>query len=77
MNHRSKKRGATDKTRSIPQLNRRLFVAGIVVIVAGYFCLGQSPVSGFLSHTFAPILLTVGYVILIPLSLLFRNPSAK
>ena len=61
------------------QHNRRLFVAGIALLLLGYLCLNQPPASGFLSHTLAPILLTLSYVVLIPASLLFKpqKPTAS
>jgi len=58
------------------QHNRRLFATGIAMLFIGYLCLNQPPVSGFLSHTLAPILLTLSYVVILPLSfLLKKNPS--
>jgi uncharacterized membrane protein HdeD (DUF308 family) len=50
-----------------------VFVAGIALILIGYICLAQPPVDGFLSLTLAPILLVIGYVILIPAALLMKT----
>ena len=44
--------------------------AGVLTILIGYLCLSQPPVDGFLSLTLAPILLVIGYCVLIPLGLL-------
>jgi hypothetical protein len=44
--------------------------AGLGTILIGYLCLSQPPVDGFLSLTLAPILLVIGYCVLIPLGLL-------
>lgn len=75
-----KKRGAS-KTSPIHMLpnrrNRILFLIGITMLAIGYLCLNQPPASSFLSHTLAPILLKVSYVVLIPLSLLLKNPTSS
>ncbi len=42
----------------------KIFAAGMVSIIAGYFLLAAADI------TFAPILLVLGYCILIPLSFL-------
>ena len=57
--------------------NAKGFAAGIGVILIGYFCLAQPPVDGFLSLTFAPILLVLGYCVLIPIALLMGGPSGE
>ncbi len=44
--------------------------AGLCTILIGYLCLSQPPVDGFLSLTLAPVLLVIGYCVLIPLGLL-------
>ena len=51
---------------------------GVGTILIGYLCLSQPPVDGFLSLTLAPILLVIGYCVLIPLGLLLgesRKPT--
>ena len=53
--------------------NIRLFVMGLVVIALGYFLLSRPPVDGVMSLTLAPLLLVIGYCVLIPLALLSRN----
>lgn len=57
--------------------NVRLFVLGLVFISVGYFCLSRPPVDGFLSLTFAPILLVIGYCVLIPMGLLTGSEKDK
>ena len=53
--------------------NIRLFVLGLVVIALVYFFLSRPPVDGFMSLTLAPLLLVIGYCILIPMALLSKN----
>ena len=53
--------------------NGSVFIAAIATIIVGYICMSQPPVDGFLSLTLAPILLVIGYVFLIPMSLLMKS----
>ena len=60
--------------------NVRFFAAGIGVILLGYFFLAQPPVDGFYSLTLAPILLVIGYCVLIPIAILIgdgKKPEAE
>ena len=57
--------------------NIRFFVMGLVVIALGYFFLSRPPVDGFMSLTLAPVLLVIGYCVLIPLALLSRKEQDK
>ena len=56
--------------------NWSVFVAGLATIVAGYILLSIPPADGFLSLTLAPILLVVGYCVLIPVAILVRDRAA-
>jgi hypothetical protein len=55
------------------QRNVLLIVAGIVVIVIGYMLLGRG------SITIAPLLLVIGYCVMVPLAILMwtRKPGGK
>lgn len=55
------------------RLNYRLFLAGILVIIIGYIAMAQGPWNNFLSLHVAPILLLIGYCVLIPLAILKRS----
>jgi hypothetical protein len=80
---RSGRRGQPDRQRQeshgLPYVRRnaQVFAAGIGVILIGYLCLAQPPVDGFLSLTLAPILLVLGYCVLIPIALLIGGPSGE
>lgn len=52
--------------------NWRWLGSGLVVIIIGYIALMQGPYNNPLSVTVAPILLTIGYCILIPVGLAIR-----
>lgn len=56
--------------------NWSLAIAGLAVIVLGYVFLRIPPAEGFLSLTLAPVLLVVGYCVLIPMAILVRDQSA-
>jgi hypothetical protein len=57
-------KGYTMTKASTHKFKWKIFAAGMVSIVAGYFFLAAADI------TFAPILLVLGYCILIPLSFL-------
>ena len=57
--------------------NYTLFFAGLAIIVIGYICMGMGETYGHLSITVAPILVLIGYLILIPLSILYRKNESE
>ena len=46
---------------------------GLAVIVLGYLAMVGAPVEGFLPLVLAPILLVLGYCIIIPLGIMYRK----
>jgi hypothetical protein len=59
------------------RVNYRFFLAGIVVIVLGFIAMMQGPWNSFLSLHLAPILLIIGYCVLIPIAILKRSGKPK
>jgi hypothetical protein len=57
----------------LEKLNLQIIGGGIVVILAGYLALLQGPVEGFVPLTLAPILLLLGYCVIVPLGIMFRK----
>lgn len=53
--------------------NWSLAIVGLAAIVLGYVFLRIPPAEGFLSLTLAPVLLVVGYCVLIPMAILVRD----
>ncbi|MEA2031391.1 MAG: hypothetical protein U9N55_07345, partial [candidate division Zixibacteria bacterium] len=51
--------------------NYIVFAIAFVTIILGYITLGQG------SITLAPVLLVIGYCILIPIALIIKDPSIK
>jgi len=57
--------------------NYRLFGIGILIIVLGYVALSRGPWDSFWSLTLAPILLVLGYCVIIPVAILYRKKSSQ
>ena len=53
--------------------NYVLFGIGVFVIILGYLIMYLGEVNSFQSLTVSPILLLIGYLIIIPYALLHRN----
>jgi hypothetical protein len=72
---RQRVRKETLKIQGLPlnAVNYGLFALGLGVIVIGYIALAQPPADGFMSLTLAPILLVVGYCIIIPVAILYQK----
>ena len=60
---------------SFGKTNYILFFSGLFFILLGYFVMSLGSVNSFQSLTFAPILLFIGYIVLIPLSLLVKDKN--
>ena len=50
---------------------------GMVVIVLGYLAMLEGSVEGFLPLVLAPLLLVIGYCVLIPLGILYRKSPGR
>ena len=57
--------------------NYYFFAIGIALIVMGYISLSRGPWDSFWSLTLAPILLVLGYCVIVPIALLYRKKSRK
>ena len=53
--------------------NYILFAIGVFLIITGYIVMANGTVNSFQSLTLAPILLFLGYIILIPAALIYRS----
>ena len=67
------------KTKSSPfhdywgKYNYIFFIAGIGIIILGYVLMAQGPWDNPISLSFSPVVLLIGYIIVIPLAILFRK----
>lgn len=57
--------------------NYVLFGLSALVLLTGYWALSQGPVDGFMTLTLAPILLGIGYCVLIPVAILSNGEKEK
>ena len=53
--------------------NYLIIGGGILTIILGYLALSEHSVEGFLPLTVAPILLLIGYVIIIPIGIMYKK----
>jgi uncharacterized membrane protein HdeD (DUF308 family) len=66
------------KSQGLPlnSTNYWLFALGLAVIVIGYVALAQPPADGPMSLTLAPILLVIGYCLIIPAAILYQKKKS-
>ena len=57
--------------------NYVLFVSGLVLIIFGYVIMSTGEVNSFQSLTLAPIMLFIGYIVLIPAALVYRDNTLE
>jgi len=62
---------------ALEKINFILIGTGIIFIVLGYIFMSEKSVSGFLPTTLAPILLVLGYCVIIPVGILYKKKSAS
>jgi uncharacterized membrane protein YphA (DoxX/SURF4 family) len=57
--------------------NYILFGIGVALIIVGYLIMATGEVNSFQSLTLAPIMLFIGYIIVIPAALIYREKSPE
>ncbi len=57
------------------KINYQILSAGILCIILGYIALAQDPWNGTMPLVVAPILLVLGYCVVIPAGILFRKKT--
>lgn len=50
---------------------------GLVIIILGYIALSGNAVEGFFRLTVAPILLVIGYCVIIPLGIMYKRKERR
>jgi len=55
--------------------NYQILGLGLLVIILGYIALSQTPWDGTMPLVVAPILLVLGYCVIIPFGILYRQKS--
>ena len=56
--------------------NYQILGGGLLCIILGYIALAQEPWNGTMPLVVAPILLVLGYCVLIPIGILFRRRTS-
>jgi uncharacterized membrane protein YidH (DUF202 family) len=62
---------------SLTKINYLIIGVGILLIVLGYVFMAEKSVDGFMPTVIAPILLVLGYVVAIPIGILFNADMFK
>jgi uncharacterized membrane protein HdeD (DUF308 family) len=57
--------------------NYQILGGGLLCIILGYIALAQEPWNGTMPLVVAPILLVLGYCVLIPIGILFRRRTSS
>ena len=57
--------------------NYYIFYLGIGILIVGFYLMAQGPWDNPLSLTISPIVLLIGYIIVLPLAILFRGSKKK
>jgi predicted Co/Zn/Cd cation transporter (cation efflux family) len=57
----------------LEKINFLILGLGIIVIFAGYVCMSENSVFGFLPTVVSPILLVLGYCVIIPIGILKKS----
>jgi len=54
-------------------INYLIFGVAILVIIIGYFIMAKGETYSFQSLTLAPIVLLIGYLVIVPIAILYRK----
>ena len=57
---------------SFTKTNYRLFLLGIIIIIAGYWIMATGETESFQAVKLAPVILIIGYCVVLPISILYR-----
>ncbi len=71
----STKRKTKPGTFPFTKTNYQILGVGLLFIILGYVALGQEPWDGTVPLVVAPILLVLGYCVVIPLGILYRRKA--
>jgi hypothetical protein len=69
------KKSRADDVFPLERENFLILGLGLLVIVAGYIALAGNSVDGFRQVTLSPILLVLGYCVIIPVGLVYRKKA--
>ena len=69
------KKSRKDEVFPLKRINFTIMGAGLICIVVGYIALMQDGVEGFLPLYIAPILLVLGYCVVIPIGIMYAKKN--
>jgi Protein of unknown function (DUF3098) len=69
-------RGKKEVTLPLEKTNFMIIIIGIAVIIIGYIFMSENSVNGFLPTVISPILLVLGYCVIIPYGIL-KKPKKQ
>ena len=72
----SKKKTKKIEALSLEMTNYQIILAGMVVIIIGYFALSAKPWDNPIALNVAPILLVIGYCVIIPFGIIYRKKKS-
>jgi hypothetical protein len=72
-----KKKQKKDELLPLDDTNYKILIGGLFIIFLGYIALSYGPWDGSLSLTIAPILLVIGYCVVIPISIIYRKKTQQ
>ena len=67
------KKTKKDEVLPFERENFIIFGIGLLFIIVGYIALSGNTVEGFVPLTLAPILLVVGYCVIVPMGIVYRK----
>jgi hypothetical protein len=73
----TKKKFTKIESLSLEPINYQILLAGVAVIIAGYFALSAKPWDNPIALTVAPILLVLGYCVIIPIGIIYRKKKSE
>jgi len=73
MNMKAKNKQSVKFSRPYKRKNYLLFGVGVFVIIVGYLIMYLGEVNSFQSLVISPLLLLAGYLVIIPLALLYKK----
>jgi hypothetical protein len=75
---RGKKKVEAIAPAELPQrINYMIMLVGVVVIIIGYIIMSMGDATSPLAVTISPIILFIGYCIIIPVGILYRKKDKK
>ncbi|MBL7136800.1 MAG: DUF3098 domain-containing protein [Candidatus Marinimicrobia bacterium] len=74
---KTKKSPAFIEKLTLKGTNYIIFGIGILVIILGYFIMASGDTYSFRSLTLAPIVLLIGYLVIVPIAILYRRKDKQ